>query len=151
MSHNVFLFQELEKEREGRLHEPRTTGIFPSQKIREYIQAGRVRSNTPIEDIQVQPASLDLRLGPKAYRVRASFLPGRCTVEERIRDLGMTEIDLSGGAVFEKYCTYIVPLMEELLLPWDIAAKANPKSTTGRLDIFVRLITDYGTEFEGVQ
>ena len=147
MSHNVLLFPELEKY----LHETRGTGIFPSQKISEFIAAGRIRASAPITDVQIQPASLDLRLGPVAYRVRASFLPGKnSTVDERVRDLGMSDVDLREGAVFEKYCTYIVPLMEELILPEDISGKANPKSTTGRLDIFTRLITDYGTGFEQV-
>src|ERR1051326_6248032 len=146
MSLNTSLFPELETQRTGKLGESRTTGIFPSQKIQEYIQAGRIRASQPIEPLQIQPASLDLRLGPVAYRVRASFLSGKSsTMEDKVRDLKMTEIDLRDGAVFEKLCTYIVPLMEELLLPWDISAKANPKSTTGRLDIFTRLITDYGT------
>lgn len=147
MSHNVLLFPELEKD----LRESRPTGVFPSQKIQEFIQSGRIRAIEPISDIQIQPSSLDLRLGPIAYRVRASFLPGKySTVDEKVRDLGMSEIDLTQGAVFEKYCTYIIPLMEELLLPEDTSGKANPKSTTGRLDIFTRLITDYGTGFEQV-
>jgi dCTP deaminase len=148
MSHNVLLFPELEKQ----WRTSRATGVFPSQKIAELIEAGRVIAPSPITDIQIQPSSLDLRLGPIAHRVRASFLPGKfSTVEERVRDLGMMEIDLTHGAVFEKNCTYIVPLMEELLLPDDVSGKANPKSTTGRLDIFTRLITDYGTGFEQVQ
>ena len=147
MSHNVLLFPELEKS----LRASHGTGIFPSQKIQEFIQTDRIRASSPVTEAQIQPASLDLRLGPLAHRVRASFLPGKSsTVEEKIRDLGMTVIDLHEGAVFEKYCTYIVPLMEELFLPDDISGKANPKSTTGRLDIFTRLITDYGTGFEQV-
>lgn len=147
MNHEVLLFPELEKY----LRESRATGVFPSQKIVEFIEAGRIRASEPISDVQIQPASLDLRLGPVAHRVRASFLPGKnSTVEEKVRDLGMTDIDLTHGAVFEKYCTYIVPLLEELLLPEEISGRANPKSTTGRLDIFTRLITDFGTGFEQV-
>ena len=114
------------------------------------MDSGKISAATPFSPKQVQPASLDLRLGPTAYRVRASFLPDKFAVEERIRELGMTEIDLRSGAVFEKRCVYIVPLLEELRLPDDVSGKANPKSTTGRLDIFTRLITDYGTEFERV-
>ena len=155
MNNDAFLFQELERERErereGELRERRGTGVFPSQKIQEFINADRIRASSPIGIEQIQPASLDLRLGPIAYRVRASFLPGKSsTVEEKVRDLGMTEIDLRHGAVFEKHCTYIVPLIEELFLPEDISGKANPKSTTGRLDIFTRLITNFGTGFEEV-
>ena len=147
MSLNVFLFPELEHT----MRESRGTGVFPSQRIQDFIASGRIAAATPIEPKQIQPASLDLRLGPVAYRVRASFLPGRfATVEEKIKELGMTEMDLVAGAVFEKRCVYIVLLQEELRLPEHISAKANPKSTTGRLDIFTRLITDFGTEFERV-
>src|ERR1700690_3535319 len=86
-----------------------------------------------------------------AHRVRAGFLPGpNSTVEAKIKELRMTRVDLTKAAVFEKGCVYIVPLVEQLNLPKDISAKANPKSTTGRLDIFTRLITDYGVEFERV-
>jgi dCTP deaminase len=147
MSHNTSLFPELERT----TGEPRATGVLPSQRIEEYLATGRIATAAPVEPRQIQPASLDLRLGPVAYRVRASFLPGRsATVEEKVRELSMTEIDLRAGAVFEKRCVYIVPLMEEWFLPEDVSGKANPKSTTGRLDIFTRLITDFGTEFEKV-
>ncbi|OFV97848.1 MAG: 2'-deoxycytidine 5'-triphosphate deaminase [Acidobacteria bacterium RIFCSPLOWO2_02_FULL_60_20] len=119
--------------------------------MQEFIASGRIACRVPPEPKQIQPASLDLRLGATAYRVRASFLPGKnSSVDEKIRDLGMTEIDLRPGAVFEKRCVYIVPLMEEWFLPEEVSGKANPKSTTGRLDLFTRLITDYGTEFERV-
>ncbi len=131
--------------------ESRPTGVYPSQKIQEFIHAERIRASLPTTGEQIQPASLDLRLGPVAYRVRASFLPGKfSTVENKVRELLMNQIDLRSGAVFEKRCVYIVPLMEELFLPEGVSGKANPKSTTGRLDIFVRLITDYGMEFERV-
>jgi dCTP deaminase len=98
----------------------------------------------------IQPASLDLRLGDVAHRVQASFLPGPRTVESKIKELRMTRVDLTKAAVFEKGCVYIVPLLEELNLPESISAIANPKSTTGRLDIFTRLITDRGVSFEHV-
>ncbi len=99
----------------------------------------------------IQPASLDLRLGDMAHRVRASFLPGpNSTVEAKIKELRMTRVDLTGAPVFEKDCVYIIPLVEELNLPDNISGKANPKSTTGRLDIFTRLITDYGTVYDRV-
>jgi dCTP deaminase len=130
---------------------PRTTGILPSQEIRQFIESKRIVSSVDIGEEQVQPASIDLRLGSVAYRVRASFLPGlRSTVEDKISGLHIAQVDLSAGAVFERGCVYIVPLMESLALPRDIEARANPKSTTGRLDIFMRLITDYGNEFERV-
>jgi dCTP deaminase len=130
----------------------RTTGILPSQQISEFVAAGRIRSASPIPDDQLQPASIDLRLGPVAYRVRASFLPGTSySVERKIRELTIAEMDIGQPTVFEKGCVYVVPLMEELALPASVSAKANPKSTTGRLDIFTRLITDHCVEFEWVR
>jgi dCTP deaminase len=128
-----------------------TTGIFPSQEIEKLVRKGAVTGREPICDDQIQPASLDLRLGPVAYRVRASFLPGeRSTVARKIASVLMHEVDLGRPAVLEKGCVYIVPLLEELNLPPDVSGKANPKSSTGRLDVFTRLLSDYGTEFERV-
>jgi dCTP deaminase len=129
------------------------TGILASQQIRELLERQHVftRVSDGIAEAQIQPASLDLRLGTVGYRVQASFLPGQSsTVEERIKDLQMVRVDLTRAAVLEKGCVYIIPLLEELKLPEGMSAKANPKSTTGRLDIFTRLIADYGTEFERV-
>jgi len=132
-------------------NEERTTGILPSQSIRELIAKGRIIGNRAITEEQIQPASLDLRLGDIAHRVQASFLPGPGgKVEAKVKDLRMARVDLTSAAVFEKGCVYIVPLVEELDLPRDISGKANPKSTTGRLDVFIRLITDDGVEFERV-
>jgi dCTP deaminase len=131
--------------------QPRTTGILPSQEISNLIARGYVSATPAIDPDHIQPASLDLRLGDIAHRVRASFLPGpNSTVEAKIKDLRMTRVDLTGSAVFEKDCVYIVPLLEEVNLPENLSGKANPKSTTGRLDVFTRLITDYGTEFDRV-
>ncbi|MFQ5949109.1 MAG: 2'-deoxycytidine 5'-triphosphate deaminase domain-containing protein, partial [Nitrospiria bacterium] len=141
------LFPELEKDLVAY-----TKGVLPVQNIKELIQAGYLSADRPISEDQIQPSSIDLRLGGVAYRVRASFLPGkRATVEKRIEAIRMHEIDLTRPTVLEKGCVYIVPLMEELRLPPKISGKANPKSTTGRLDIFTRLISDYGIEFERVQ
>jgi dCTP deaminase len=141
------LFPEFGAEEAG----ARTTGILPSQEISRLIASGKLSANQPIEEAHIQPASLDLRLGDIAHRVRASFLPGpNSTVETKIKELRMTRVDLTKSAVFEKDCVYIVPLLEELSLPETLSGKANPKSTTGRLDIFTRLITDYGTEFDRV-
>jgi dCTP deaminase len=129
-----------------------TTGILPSQKIKELIDTGHLNADAPISNDQIQPASIDLRLGPVAYRVRASFLPGKdSTVKSKLDALQMHEIDLTKPSALEKGCVYIVPLMEELSLPPKISGKVNPKSTTGRLDIFTRLITDYGREFERIE
>jgi dCTP deaminase len=129
----------------------RRSGILPSQTIKDLIAKGTIAVSRPVTDEQIQPASLDLRLGDIAHRVRASFMPGmQGTVENKIKELRMTRVDLTGAAVFEKGCVYIVPLLESLNLPEEISGKANPKSTTGRLDIFTRLLTDYGTEFDRV-
>jgi dCTP deaminase len=129
----------------------RTTGILPSQDISNLIARGNIIAQPAIHPDHIQPASLDLRLGDMAHRVRASFLPGpNSTVEAKIKELRMTRVDLTGAPVFEKDCVYIIPLVEELNLPENVSGKANPKSTTGRLDIFTRLITDYGTEFDRV-
>lgn len=129
----------------------RTTGILASQTIREWVEAGRITGEAPVEERQIQPASLDLRLGATAYRVRASFLPGRAsTVQDKLDRFEMHRIDLTEGAVLEKGCVYIVPLLEEVRLPAGVSGTANPKSSTGRLDVFTRLITDYTAEFESV-
>jgi dCTP deaminase len=130
-----------------------STGILPAQDLRRLIHGNKeIRGIEPIAEDQIQPASLDLRLGPKAYRVRASFLPGsKSTVQEKLRDLSMHEMDISNGGVLEKGCVYIVPLLEMLALKSRTSARGNPKSSTGRLDVFTRLITDNGTEFDQVR
>lgn len=143
------LFPELESDSQRLLKS--TTGILPSQQLEHYVKTKTIRSEFRIEKEQIQPASIDLRLGPKAYRVQASFLPGKkSAVASKIDKFRMHEIDLSSPTVLERGCVYIVRLMEELRLPADIWGKANPKSTTGRLDIFTRLISDYSSEFEAV-
>ncbi|QPH53153.1 2'-deoxycytidine 5'-triphosphate deaminase [Pontivivens ytuae] len=125
-------------------------GVLPSQAIAGMIERGAIRATEPIPEEQIQPASLDLRLGRVAYRVRASFLPGDGTVEDRLPTFSMHEISLDGGAVLEKGCVYLVPLMESLALPPSIDAVANAKSSTGRLDLFTRLICDRGEEFDRI-
>ena len=110
---------------------------------------GHIRSRTPMTPEQIQPSSIDLRLGHEAYRVRASFLAnGDATITSKLEQYRLHTIDLTRPAVLEKGCVYIVPLQEELALPAQISGKANPKSSTGRLDIFTRLITDEGRQFE---
>jgi len=127
------------------------TGIFSARMIADLNASGSIKTSKPFDDDQVQPASLDLRLGDIAYRVRASFLPGpESSVKNRIDDLKLHEIDLSVGAVLERGCVYIVPLMESLKLPDSVSATTNPKSSTGRLDIFTRVITDQGRAFDTV-
>ena len=119
--------------------------------IAELAQAGAIAAGFALGDDQIQPASLDLRLGAVAYRVRASFLPGPgITVAHRIAELKLHEFALADGAVLETGCVYIVPLMERLALPADIAASTNPKSSTGRLDVFTRVIADETRGFDRV-
>jgi len=128
------------------------TGILPYQQIKAMIRDHEIWAEEDIRPEQVQPASLDLRLGPVAYRVRASFLPGETsTVAEKIQQFALHEIDLRGGAVLEKDCVYVVPLMERLQLSSRISAAVNPKSSTGRLDIFTRLIVDRSRAFDEVE
>ena len=118
-------------------------GIAPSQAIRALIESGAISLGAPVLDRQIQPASLDLRLGKKAYRVRASFLPGPGqSVRERLNDVLLHEFSLENGAVLETGCVYLVPLLEGLALPAGILAATNPKSSTGRLDVFTRVIAD---------
>ena len=124
-------------------------GILADSDIAALFEAGRLSAPQALQDDQIQPASLDLRLGHKAYRVRASFLPGPGhKVAEKLDHLKLHEIDLTDGAVLETGCVYVVPLLEALDLPGDISASANPKSSTGRLDIFTRVMADNTQEFD---
>lgn len=126
-------------------------GVLADHQIRGLLQAGEIAATVPVADGQIQPASLDLRLGERAYRVRASFLAGRDrTVSERLRQFQMHEVDLTGGAVLEKGCVYVVPLIESLSLPAGMTAAASAKSSIGRLDLLTRVITDHGIEFDRV-
>ena len=130
-----------------------TTGLLPSQMMREAVALAReILSPQPIGDDQIQPASIDLRLGEVAHRVRASFLPGaRHNVRDKLDLLSMHRIDLTKGAVLERDCVYIVPLLEYVALRRRTSAAANPRSSTGRLDVFARVITDHATEFDRVR
>ena len=142
-------------------------GILPIQDLKTLTAMGVVRSEAdyPLLDNQFQPNSLDLRLGTTAYRVRCSFLPENETVESKCARLTQHILDIRQGAVLEPNCTYLIPLLESLQLPGatgspdgsgvielsePLSAKANPKSSTGRLDIFTRLITDYSHRFEEI-
>ena len=126
-------------------------GILPDREIAALLGTGALAAERPLDPDQIQPASLDLRLGARAWRVRASFLPGPgCRVTEKLEHFKLHAFDLGSGAVLETGCVYIVALEERLSLPADIAASANPKSSTGRLDIFTRLMTDFGREFDKI-
>jgi dCTP deaminase len=140
------LFPDLK--REPRSHR---RGILPYDEIRQLVAAGQLRAEQPIAEAQIQPASVDLRLGDAAFQVRASFLPGRKgRVLDAARTLITQELDIRDGAVLQKGAVYIVPLQESLDLPASTLAKANPKSTTGRLDVFARLIADGAEQFDRV-
>jgi dCTP deaminase len=130
-----------------------STGILPSHVLRRLIRARKeILASEDIEDAQIQPASIDLRLGAVAWRVRASFLPGpNATVQDKLSSVLMHEIDLTRGAVLETGCVYIVPLLEYADFSHRVAGSANPKSSTGRIDVFTRLITDRGQAFDRVE
>ena len=125
-------------------------GLFGRQKIRAMIGRKLIRAESEFDPSQLQPASLDLRISKEAYRVRASFLPGRGgAVRDRLKSLNAEPVSLAGkGAVLEKGIVYIARLMERLELRPNISGAANPKSSTGRLDIFTRLIVDGGEAFD---
>jgi dCTP deaminase len=133
---------------------PSGEGVLPSQEIREFVASGRVCATPEIMDDQIQPSSIDLRLSREAYQVKASFLPGTTTtLLNKAKSNGMLEqtLDISSPTLLERGVIYIIPLMENLDLPSNIYGIANPKSTTGRLDIFTRLITESGDEFDRVR
>ena len=127
------------------------SGVLPSQALRRLIADGAIAAGPPVLDDQLQPASLDLRLGTVAYRVRASFLAGKGRkVLDRLAEFTMHKVDLTDGAVLEKNCVYLIPLAERLALPAGITAVANAKSSSGRLDLLTRTITDGGIEFDRI-
>lgn len=124
-------------------------GILPRQDIEGLIRAGAVSAERAVDADQLQPASLDLRLGTRAHRIRASFLPGEgVPIAQKVERVRLHTIDLTGGAVLETGCVYLVPLMERLALPPDVSASTNPKSSTGRLDVFTRVIADGAGGFD---
>lgn len=131
-----------------------TPGVLPDTDIAALFETGAIRSTDRLDDDQIQPASLDLRLGPDAYRIRASFLPGpNRSVTDVLQEPGIElhRIDLTvQGAVLETGCVYLVPLMESLRLPPGISGRANPKSSTGRIDVFTRLVTNRGKTFDDI-
>jgi len=131
---------------------PGKEGVFPRQLLLDAIAEGAIHGGSfTIPDTNVQPASLDLRLGEIAYRIRCSFLPGSQSVEEKLKDFVLDELDLHrAGAVLETNRPYLIPLKEQLALPSSVRAKANPKSSTGRIDVFTRVITDYGQRFDEI-
>lgn len=127
------------------------SGTQPDSAIRLMADAGMIASDIPFVDGQIQPASLDLRLGAKAWRVRASFLPGsEATVRQRIDRLGLFEIDLTEGAVLETGCVYVAEIQERIALASSMHGAVNPKSSTGRLDVFTRVLADHAAAFDTV-
>lgn len=128
-----------------------STGILPANALKALIHAKEISATVDILDAQIQPSSIDLRLGTVAYRIRASFLPGASTVKDKLTDLAVHEVDLTRGAVLETGSVYIVPLLEHVALGYRVSGTANAKSSTGRLDVFTRLVTDHGKEFDRVE
>jgi len=126
-------------------------GVLPQQWLRKAVEQGIVHSDRTIPETSYQPASVDLRLGELAYRLRCSFLPGALTVEERLEDYAMEALDLRDGAILETNRPYLIPLQEELDLPAGLRARANPRSSTGRVDVFTRVITDRGFTFDEIK
>jgi len=126
-------------------------GVLSSQSLEQAIANGWIRSSWPFPPELVQPASLDLRLGEVAWRLRCSFLPdSNSTIEEKLRDLAFDPIDLTRGALLERNRPYLVPLVEELDLPDSVRGRTNPKSSTGRVDVFTRVITDRNKRFDEI-
>ena len=142
-----------ESDEAGESYGRHSTGILPSHVLKRLIRGRReVVAAEDIEDSQIQPASVDLRLGPVAWRVRASFLPGpNATVREKLASVALHEISLEEGAVLETHCVYVVPLLESAEFSFRVSGIANPKSSTGRLDVFTRLITDRAQAFDRIE
>jgi len=134
-------------------------GVLSDRELRAAVRDGWIAAADGIDDRQFQPASLDLRLGPQAYQLRASFLPFRETVQGRLGDRGLADSDLvidqftltGAGATLQRGSVYLIPLLESLALPEDVRGRSNPKSTTGRLDIFTRVITDATPRFDEIR
>jgi len=127
-----------------------TCGVLPIEELKKAVKDGLITSPKSFINTQFQPSSMDLRLGVIAYRIRSSFLPQRCRVTKSLKELEMYKIDLTKGAILERGNVYLIPLLESLNLPKDIRARANPKSSTGRLDIFTRVISDFSHRFEDI-
>ena len=126
------------------------SGYLPCQFIEMALKEGMITSKIPLESTQIQPVSLDLRLGQRAYRIQCSFLPENEPVDTRLKDLTLYEFDISNGGILEKNAIYLIPLMEELNLSSSFYGLANPKSSTGRLDMFTRVIVDGGHRFDEI-
>jgi dCTP deaminase len=125
-------------------------GVLPRQAIRKLIDSAHILADSKIPDSSLQPASLDLRLGGKAFRLRCSFLPGTRAVSDKLREYQMGEVDLTHGAVLEQNRPYLIPLQEGLRLPSNVRGRANPRSSTGRVDVFTRVVTEYGQHFDEI-
>jgi len=126
------------------------SGYLPCQLIEQVHRQGMIQSREPINASQIQPVSLDLRLGPKAFRIQCSFLPENEPVETKLKEISLYDFDITDGGILEKNAIYLIPLMEELSLPSCLYGLANPKSSTGRLDMFTRVIVDRGHRFDEI-
>ena len=121
------------------------------EQIKTLIKSGQIYSNKSINKNQIQPASLDLTLSDKCYRIKASFIPNNIKISNVIKELSLSRVNLNINTLLEKNCIYLCELNEKLKLPKDIMGKSNPKSTTGRLDIFTRVITENGKEYDNIK
>ena len=121
------------------------------EQIKTLIKCGQIYSNKSINKNQIQPASLDLTLSDKCYRIKASFIPNNIKISNVIKELSLSKVNLNINTLLEKNCIYLCELNEKLKLPKDIMGKSNPKSTTGRLDIFTRVITENGKEYDNIK
>ena len=131
--------------------EENAPGVLPDSEIARLIAQGVITAVHPFADGQVQPASLDLRLSDDVYRIRASFLPGKGRSVSGLLDKGdlqMHRMNIADGAVLETGCVYLALLQERVTLPAGISGRCNPKSSTGRIDVFTRVITDEGEAFD---
>jgi len=126
------------------------SGVLPIQYLKRAPANGIISAKKSFRRDQFQPSSLDLRLGGKAYRIRSSFLPQKRTIRQTLKELVMYDINLASGAILEKGNVYLIPLLESLNLPPDVRGRTNPKSSTGRLDIFTRVISDFSHRFEDI-
>lgn len=134
------------------LHLPQgRSGVLPSQHLERALDAGAISATEDVPQRHIQPASLDLRLGKVAHRLRCSFLPGTRAVEEGLEEFSLYEMSLENGAVLEVGLPYLIPLQERLHLPQSIKARANPKSSTGRADVFTRVVTDHSARFDDIR
>jgi len=126
-------------------------GVLPRQSLKELLAGEVIGSQWTFQDSQLQPASLDLRLGERGYRIRSSFLPdARKSITDKLPDFAMYDLDLRDPCILEPNATYLIELMETLRLPTGLRARANSRSSTGRVDVFTRVVVDGYSQFDEI-